>query len=252
MFSTLFLAELVFRMALSEDPIRHWIGFHTVVDYLTVAPVILNTLMAARGFNVLGGGSRSSELLQAIRAARVFRAVRILKLARLAPSYALERQVFFLAVMVLSLVFVAAGVYQALEAPEHARMLRQDAESDSESETRRLQQPAAGSVPTPSDQQMRAIHDGDRGQHDLWGDTQGRDSIAQRALQSNASDVAASPRGSADPPFPSFARSVFYMTATVIGRPPPPVNAGTVTYLFMACVIALSATAIPAVVARIV
>ena len=45
----------------------------------------------------------------------MFRAVRIVRVVRLAPSFALHKQIFLLAVSVFSLVFVAAGIFHALE-----------------------------------------------------------------------------------------------------------------------------------------
>jgi len=45
----------------------------------------------------------------------MFRVIRVIRLLSLSPSYAFQRQIFVLAATVLSLIFVAAGLYQITE-----------------------------------------------------------------------------------------------------------------------------------------
>ena len=47
---------------------------------------------------------------------RVFRALRVVRVVRLAPTFALHQQIFLLGVTVFSLIFVAAGLFQSVEA----------------------------------------------------------------------------------------------------------------------------------------
>ena len=45
----------------------------------------------------------------------MFRALRVVRVVRLAPSYALHQQLFRLGITVFSIIFVASGLFQSLE-----------------------------------------------------------------------------------------------------------------------------------------
>lgn len=105
-----FTLDYVLRLYLATDRVRFFFSVYTLVDFLTIAPVFLTSLAES----VLR--TREAEgVNRAAQSMRVLRALRILRLVRIAPSFSLQRQIFVVAVAVIAFMFIATGLYHALE-----------------------------------------------------------------------------------------------------------------------------------------
>ena len=112
MFSITFATDYMVQWYLSRDRLMYVLSLSAFADFITIVPQVLSIVAREH----LGGfSSDADDLSQATRAARVFRALRIIRVVKLAPSLGLQRQLFFLTVAAVSIVFVAAGFYHVME-----------------------------------------------------------------------------------------------------------------------------------------
>lgn len=109
-----FAVDYGIRLWLAQDTLRWYFSMTSLLDFITVVPAITVWLLEANhSFD-----PNVTAIVQSIRAFRVFRmfrVIRVIRLLSLSPSYAFQRQVFVLAATVISLIFVAAGLYQITE-----------------------------------------------------------------------------------------------------------------------------------------
>lgn len=105
-----FTLDYLLRLYLASDRVRFFFSVYTLVDFLTIAPVFLTSLAES-----LLRTREAAGVHRAAQSMRVLRALRILRLVRIAPSFSLQRQIFVVAVAVIAFMFIATGLYHALE-----------------------------------------------------------------------------------------------------------------------------------------
>ncbi|CAK0789044.1 unnamed protein product, partial [Prorocentrum cordatum] len=122
--SVVLLVDYLFRFFLAADGLRYVFSFVSVVNVLTIAPVLANTWyhLSTPGSSTCGGTATAdspAELtyFRLLRMLRVLRVLRALNLLRSAPTEDLRREVFTLVVdwrTSVGIVFASAGLYQWL------------------------------------------------------------------------------------------------------------------------------------------
>ena len=177
-----FALDFFLRLWLARDSLSWYFSLISMLDFITVAPMLVVWLMQA-GNEYDTDVSQVVACIRVLRVARLFRVIRVIRSVGISSSYAFQRQVAVLIATVLCLVFVCAGIYQVFEEQEWER------------------QKAAGVAPLP--------------------------------LQ------------------PTFHKSMYYATVSVIGRPVVPFIS-TLTAVFMTVTVCLAATIIPTFVAELI
>lgn len=110
-FTGYFVADYALRLAIAPDSLRYYLSFSSLVDFWTVVPAIVIWIL--QPLNRLPSDIASvSQIIRIMRVFRIFRVMRVLRALPVSASYAFQRQVFVLAMTVLSLIFVSAGIYQ--------------------------------------------------------------------------------------------------------------------------------------------
>jgi hypothetical protein len=106
----IFTVDYITRFYAASDRFKYTIGFFSIVDLLTVAPVWIELIMSEAGISA-GGARTILRPIRVLRALRVLRAYRILNFL----DTELEKQTFLTLLMLISIILCSAGIVQAIE-----------------------------------------------------------------------------------------------------------------------------------------
>ena len=119
-----FLVDYGARFYMSKDRLSYYFSLSSLLDYITIIPGLVSIAISDSAFD-----SQAWVVARTLRVFRIFRVVRMMRVVSLSPGSSLQRQIAFLVVTVLAMVFCAAGIYQIVEStpddfvPFHRAML---------------------------------------------------------------------------------------------------------------------------------
>lgn len=102
-----FLLDYSLRFFMAQDKLTFYFSMHSLLDYLTIIPPLIGFLVPDNTFD-----PQALILAQTLRVLRIFRVIRMVRVMAMAGNTDLQRQLLILVGTVLSMVFVAAAIYQ--------------------------------------------------------------------------------------------------------------------------------------------
>jgi hypothetical protein len=106
----IFTVDYITRFYAAPDRLQYTIGFFSVIDLLTVAPVWIELGLSEAGVDA-GNARTYLRPIRVLRALRVLRAYRILNFL----DTEFEKQLFLTLLMLISIILCSAGIVQAIE-----------------------------------------------------------------------------------------------------------------------------------------
>ena len=105
-----FLGDYCLRFYMSKDRLAYYFSASSLLDYITIIPGVVSVAISDSAFT-----AQAWVVARTMRVFRIFRVVRMMRVVTMSPASSFHRQIAFLVVTVLSMVFCAAGIYQIVQ-----------------------------------------------------------------------------------------------------------------------------------------
>ena len=92
-FAITFAADYALRLYLAPDRLKHVVSLAAILDFVTFVPSLITTVFS---LNSVLFDEDSEDLATSLRTLRIFRAFRIARFVKVAPTLGLQRQLFLL------------------------------------------------------------------------------------------------------------------------------------------------------------
>jgi hypothetical protein len=92
-FATVFALDYLFRLSLAPDRLKYILALTSILDFVTFVPSLITTVFS---LNSVLFDEDSEDLATSLRTLRIFRAFRIARFVKVAPTLGLQRQLFLL------------------------------------------------------------------------------------------------------------------------------------------------------------
>lgn len=102
-----FLTDFCLRFYLAQDRLAFYFTWVSILDFVTIVPGLVSVATSESAFD-----ANAWMIARTARVLRIFRVVRMARVVALTPGSSFHRQIAMLAITVLAMVFVAAGIYQ--------------------------------------------------------------------------------------------------------------------------------------------
>lgn len=110
-----FFLDYWLRFFLATDRLKFYFSAFSLLDFITIVPGLVHMILSESAFD-----SHAFVVSQSLRAFRIFRVVRLLRFLGNSNTFSLKRQIFIIAITVLSIVFSCASIFQILDSSEQA------------------------------------------------------------------------------------------------------------------------------------
>ena len=105
-----FLGDYALRFYLAKDRLSYYFSASSLLDFITIVPGMVSVAIADAAFT-----AQAWTVARTLRVFRIFRVVRMIRVVTITPGSSFHRQIAYLVVTILSLVFCAAGIYQIVQ-----------------------------------------------------------------------------------------------------------------------------------------